>query len=196
VNRLVKPGKRTVALNPPGSRIRRAPVQVQPQTPVVPRKARVRTREEELWLGVAGIVALASACAALIVGVSAITRSDGSASAAEPERFSHCYSGKRQNCVWDGDTANIDGERVEIAGMDAPEVSGSTCPNERRRGIDAAVRLRDLLNSGEVKLLGTQRAHDGRLLTKVEVDGRDVGVAMVAAGVAREYGGGPRSWCD
>lgn len=185
-----------MALTPAPSRIRRAPVQVQPQTPVVPRKARVRTREEELWLGVAGIVVLASACTALIVGISAITRSDGSASAVEPERFSHCYSGKTVNCVWDGDTANIDSERVEIAGMDAPEVRGAACPDERRRGIDAAVRLRDLLNSGEVKLLGTQRAHDGRLLTKVEVDGRDVGAAMVAAGVARQYGGGPRSWCD
>ena len=98
--------------------------------------------------------------------------------------------------MWDGDTANIDGERLEIAGMDAPEVRGAACPDERSRGIDAAVRLRDLLNSGEVKLLATQRAHDGRMLTKVEVDGRDVGAAMVAAGVAREYGGGPRSWCD
>ena len=195
MNRLIKPGKQTVALTPAPSRIRRAPVQIQPQTPVVPRKARVRTREEELWLGVAGIVALASACAALIVGVSAITRSDGAA-APVPERFSHCYTGKTVNCVWDGDTANIDGERLEIAGMDAPEVRGAACPDERSRGIDAAVRLRDLLNSGEVKLLATQRAHDGRLLTKVEVGGRDVGAAMVAAGVAREYGGGPRSWCD
>ena len=187
--------RETVALTPAPSRIRRDPVQLQPQVPVVPRKARLRTREEELWFGAAGIVVLASACAALIVGISAITRSDGAA-APVPERFSHCYSGKRLNCVWDGDSATIDGQRVEIAGMDAPEVRGAACPDERRRGIDAAVRLRDLLNSGDVKLLGAQRAQDGRLLRKVEVDGRDVGAAMVASGVAREYGGGPRSWCD
>lgn len=184
-----------MALNPAGSRIRRAPVSIQPQTPVVPRKARVRTREEELWLGAAGIVVLASACAALVIGVSAITRSDGAA-APVPLRFSHCYSGNRLNCVWDGDTATIDGQRVEIAGMDAPEVSGAACPDERRRGIVAAVRLRDILNSGDVKVLGTQRAHDGRILTTVQVNGRDVGAAMVASGAAREYGGGPRSWCD
>ena len=187
--------RQTVALTPAPSRIRREPVQLQPQVPVVPRKARLRSREEELWLGAAGIVVLASACAALIVGISAITRSDGAAAPVQ-QRFSHCYSGNRVNCVWDGDTVTIDGQRVEIAGMDAPEVRDAACPEERRRGINAAVRLRVLLNSGDVKLLGTQRAHDGRVLTKVEVNGRDVGATMVASGAAREYGGGPRSWCD
>ena len=193
MNRQFKPGRQTVALNPAGSRIRRAPVQIQPQTPVVARKVRLRTREEELWLGAAGIVMLASACAALIVGISAITRSDGAAPV--QQRFSHCYSGNHVNCVSDGDTVTIDGQRVEIAGMDAPEVRDAGCLEERRRGINSAVRLRALLNSGDVKLRGTQRAHDGRLLTRVEVNGRDVAAAMVASGAAREYGGGPRSWC-
>ena len=194
MNRQFKPGRQTVALNQ--SRIRRAPVRLQPQVPVVPRKVRVRTREQELWAGVAGIVVLAAASAALIVGVSAITRSDGSATAAVPDRFNHCWNGGGPDCVWDGDTARIAGERVEIAGMDAPEVGGAACPEERRRGINAAIRLRDLLNSGEVTVLGAQRAHDGRMLRKVEVDGRDVGAAMIAANAARAYGGGPRSWCD
>ncbi len=186
-----KPGRQTVALNQ--SRIRRAPVRIQPQVPV--KKAQPRTREQELWAGVAGIVLLAAACFALIMGVSAITRSSAAPSA-PPPRFNHCYNGAGPDCVWDGDTINLNGERVEIAGMDAPEIRGSACTEESRSGIAAAVRLRELLNSGEVKVMGTERGTDGRLLTRLDVGGRDLAAAMIAQGVAREYAGGPRSWCD
>jgi micrococcal nuclease len=34
-----------------------------------------------------------------------------------------------------------------------------------------------------------------RLLRNVAVNGEDVGEAMIAAGVARDYGTGRRSWC-
>ena len=58
------------------------------------------------------------------------------------------------------------------------------------------MRLREILNSGEVKVTGTERGADGRLLTRLEAGGRDVATAMIAQDVARGYGGGPRSWCD
>jgi endonuclease YncB( thermonuclease family) len=57
------------------------------------------------------------------------------------------------------------------------------------------VRLHELLNSGKVTLGSTEREADGRLLRRVAVDGRDVSKAMIGAGVARDYGSGPRSWC-
>jgi micrococcal nuclease len=192
VKQQFKPGRQTVALQQP-SRVRRAPVPIQPQVPV--KKAQPRTREQELWAGVAGIVLLATACFALTIGVSAVTRSSGAPSAPPPP-FNHCYNGAGPNCVWDGDTINLNGQRVEIAGMDAPEIHGAACTEESQRGIAAAVRLRELLNSGEVKVRGTERGVDGRLLTRLDVGGRDVATAMVAQDVAREYAGGPRSWCD
>lgn len=34
-----------------------------------------------------------------------------------------------------------------------------------------------------------------RLLRNVQVDGADVGQALIAAGVAREYGSGRQGWC-
>jgi len=193
VSKQWKPGRQTVALQQQPSRVRRAPVRIQPQIPV--KKAQLRTREQELWAGVIGIVLLAAACFALIMGVSAITRSSGAPSV-PPQAFNHCYSGAGPNCVWDGDTINLNGERVEIAGMDAPEIRGAACTEESRRGITAAVRLREILNSGEVKVTGTERGADGRLLTRLEAGGRDVATAMIAQDVARGYGGGPRSWCD
>jgi endonuclease YncB( thermonuclease family) len=36
---------------------------------------------------------------------------------------------------------------------------------------------------------------NGRLLRNLAVDGKDVGQALIAAGLARRYGGGKRSWC-
>ena len=188
-----KPGRQTVALQQAPSKVRRAPVRIQPQVPVT--KAPPRTREQELLAGAIGIVVLAAAFFALIMGTSAITELSGPP-AVPPPRFNHCYNGGGPNCVWDGDTINLDGEQIEIAGMDAPEIRGAACTDESRLGITAAVRLRDLLNRGEVKVTGTERGINGRLLTKLEAGGRDVATAMLAQGAARPYAGGPRSWCD
>ena len=189
-----KPGRETVALpsEPRPSRIRRDPVRLDAKAVKPP-----PTREREIWTAIAGVVLIAAGCTALIVGVSAVTSSDSSAAAAPSaaDQFTFCRTGAEPNCVIDGDTAVIAGERLEIAGMDAPEVRGAGCPAESRRGIQAAVRLRELLNGGTVAVTGTERGADGRLLRKVEVDARSVGLTMTAAGLARDYGGGLKSWC-
>jgi endonuclease YncB( thermonuclease family) len=57
--------------------------------------------------------------------------------------------------------------------------------------------LQALLNSGAVTMTSIDLDRDvyGRLLRDVQVNGADVGEAMVGAGMAREYRGGRRSWC-
>jgi endonuclease YncB( thermonuclease family) len=99
--------------------------------------------------------------------------------------------------VVDGDTFWIDGQKVRIAGIDAPETHPSRCEDEARLGNRATEQLHALLNSGAVTMTGIDRDRDryGRLLRNVAVNGADVGEAMIAAGVAREYGRGRRSWC-
>ena len=111
--------------------------------------------------------------------------------------FGFCHSGGGSDCVVDGDTFYIGGEKVRIAGIDAPETHPPRCPEEARLGAAATERLQSLLNSGSVTMSSIDRDRDtyGRLLRDVQVDGADVGAAMVAAGVAREYGSGRRSWC-
>lgn len=193
MSKIWKPGKPTVELpsEPRPSRIRRDPVRLGPKVepkPVSP--------EREILTAVAGVVVVAAACAALIVGVSQVTYSKAPAVAAAVPTFGYCRTGGGPDCVIDGDTFLMAGERVEVAGIDAPEIHPSRCAEEASRGIEAAIRLRRLLNSGTVTLAGTEREADGRMLRKVEVAGRDVGAAMIAGGVAREYGGGPRSWCS
>jgi endonuclease YncB( thermonuclease family) len=99
--------------------------------------------------------------------------------------------------VVDGDTFWINGEKVRIAGIDAPETHDYGCESELALGDRATEKLQALLNSGAVTMTSIDRDRDvyGRLLRDVQVNGADVGAAMVSAGVAREYAGGRRSWC-
>lgn len=120
------------------------------------------------------------------------------ASGAVSASFGYCKWGGGTNCVVDGDTFYLGGDKVRIAGIDAPETHDYRCPSELALGNRATEMLHSLLNSGGVTMTSIDRDRDvyGRLLRNVAVNGQDVGEAMVRAGVAREYGSGRRSWCD
>lgn len=95
----------------------------------------------------------------------------------------------------DGDTIRVDGERVRVMGLDAPEMHGA-CPAE----VSAARRARDRmaeLVSGGVTLRRHGRDRYRRLLAVVEDSrGRDVAGVMIREGLARPYGGERRQgWC-
>jgi micrococcal nuclease len=111
--------------------------------------------------------------------------------------FGSCKWGGGTDCVVDGDTFYIGGQKVRIAGIDAPETHDYRCPSELQLGDQAASQLQALLNLGGVTMTGVDRDRDayGRLLRNVSVNGQDVGEALIASGVAREYGSGRRSWC-
>ena len=123
--------------------------------------------------------------------------SSGRTAEAVRTAFGYCYRGGGTNCVVDGDTFYINGDKVRIAGIDAPETHPPRCNYEAQLGNEATGKLHDLLNSGAVTMTSIDRDRDvyGRLLRNVQVNGADVGEAMVRAGVAREYGSGRRSWC-
>jgi endonuclease YncB( thermonuclease family) len=127
------------------------------------------------------------------------TRSARSAHAIGAVRasFSYCKWGGGTNCVVDGDTFYIGGQKVRIADIDAPETHDYRCRSELELGERAARDLQALLNSGAVTMTSIDRDRDvyGRLLRNVSVNGRDVGEELIADGVARAYAGGRRSWC-
>jgi endonuclease YncB( thermonuclease family) len=127
----------------------------------------------------------------------AVVRGSEAAAPSVRATFGLCKWGGGTNCVVDGDTFYIGGAKVRIAGIDAPETHDYRCASELALGDRATEKLRALLNSGAVTMTGIDRDRDvyGRLLRNVQVDGADVGAAMVSAGVAREYGGGRRGWC-
>ena len=104
--------------------------------------------------------------------------------------FGFCHTGGGTNCVVDGDTFYLNGEKVRIAGIDAPETHDYGCPSELDLGNQATRKLHSLLGSGAITLTSIDRDRDvyGRLLRNVSVDGQDVGEAMIGAGVARVGG--------
>jgi endonuclease YncB( thermonuclease family) len=121
------------------------------------------------------------------------------AAAGDGERiqFSSCHVGGGYNCVVDGDTIWLKGQKMRIADIDTPETHDFQCPSEKELGDRATKRLRQLLNNGAVTLEPIDRDEDGygRKLRIVMVDGTSVGDTLVAEGLARWYGSGRQPWC-
>jgi len=111
--------------------------------------------------------------------------------------FGYCHTGGGTNCVVDGDTLWLAGQRIRVADIDAPETHVPRCAAEQQLGNQATRRLQQLLNGGAVSLQAIDRDEDryGRKLRVVLVDGRSVGEMLVGEGLARPYQGGRRPWC-
>lgn len=121
----------------------------------------------------------------------------GDTAAPVDRRFGLCHSGGGTNCVVDGDTFWMDGERVRIADIDAPETHPPRCPDEARLGDAATQRLQALLNQGSLTLEPADRDTDryGRKLRIVTRGGVSLGDQLVAEGLARQWTGRRRPWC-
>jgi micrococcal nuclease len=98
--------------------------------------------------------------------------------------------------VIDGDTFHYRGERIRIADIDTPEVSGQ-CAEERARAAEATRRLRTLLAEGPFELMRLGRDEDGygRKLRLVIRGGQSIGDQLVAEGLARTWSGRREPWC-
>lgn len=177
------------------SRIRREPVRLA-NDPRKERKVEAISLERQLWGGVTGILLIAGALVALAVGISIATFSnyDPVAAAADAARFAQCYNAAGPNCVLDGKTIYIDREKVRIAGVEVPKIQGAQCSDERSRGIDAALRLAELLNGGKVTMSAPIPNPSGAV-RKVFVNGDDVAPMLISAGLARPSEGDEQNWC-
>jgi micrococcal nuclease len=124
---------------------------------------------------------------------------DASRAVSTPIKFVFCSERGASNCVVDGDTIRLNGEKVRLVGLNTPEISGPACPAEAAKGEQAKSRLLDLLNSGKLVFAATadrNRDRYGRLLREVRVDGESVADIMIWEGLAEPYQGGQkRSWC-
>ena len=102
----------------------------------------------------------------------------------------------QQIYVIDGDTFDLNGERIRVAGIDAPETHPSRCPKEARLGNAATEELAELLRGRPLWISGTKTDRYGRSVRTVRVGGEDVADTMIGAGLARSYDGGKRQgWC-
>ncbi|MES2326116.1 MAG: thermonuclease family protein [Pseudomonadota bacterium] len=101
------------------------------------------------------------------------------------------YEGQQIRVI-DGDTFDIGGERIRVAGIDAPETHPSRCANEAAFGAAATQKLAELLRGGPLWISGTKTDRYGRSVRTVRVNGEDVADAMISAGLARNYDGKQR----
>lgn len=143
-------------------------------------------------------VLLSAALLGIVVAVAIpVSERAGQPVAAGARTFGVCHTGGGRDCAVDGDTAWVDGMKIRIADIDAPETHPPRCAHEAELGERATLRLAQLLSAGPITLTSVDRDEDryGRKLRVVERDGRSLGDQLVAEGLARPWTGRRRPWC-
>lgn len=122
----------------------------------------------------------------------------GTTASAKTRAFNFCHTGGGTNCVVDGDTIWLDGEKVRMADIDAPETHPPRCRREAELGERATRRLHELVNAGPLEAVpvGSRDADRyGRKLRVLMRDGQSLGEVLVSEGLARTWDGARRPWC-
>lgn len=112
--------------------------------------------------------------------------------------FAKCGLSKRYNCVVDGDTIYLNGQKTRLAGIDTPETHPARCSYEAKLGARATRRLTELLNNGPFTVKSiSDRDEDryGRKLRTLHRSGQSLGSILVAEGLARKWQGRRLPWC-
>jgi micrococcal nuclease len=112
--------------------------------------------------------------------------------------FTLCHTGGGTNCVVDGDTVWLDGIKIRVADIDAPETHPPRCEREADLGNRATQRLLALVNAGPLEAVPAGRRDADRYGRKLRVllrNGRSLGDQLVQEGLARTWDGARRPWC-
>ncbi|WP_210386044.1 thermonuclease family protein [Phyllobacterium sp. SYP-B3895] len=138
--------------------------------------------------------------ATVLAGVFA-SRFDMSSSGERPLSLVNPFVAKTALYVVDGDTIHYNGEKIRIANIDTPEISGAKCDTELKRGLNAKAALKLLLEGETLEVRRgdptTGRTIDkyGRTLALVSIRGRDVGTILIQQRHARPWVGRRMPWC-
>lgn len=100
--------------------------------------------------------------------------------------------------VVDGDTVRSAGVTYRLANIDAPETGGrARCDSEAALGAAATQRARGLVAEADVVAVVPTGRTDryGRVVARVEVDGRDLGEVLMEEGLAQPWRGRRGQWC-
>jgi endonuclease YncB( thermonuclease family) len=115
------------------------------------------------------------AAAALVAGLVGLSAGEASA---------QTLTGRAS--VVDGDTLEIQGQRVRLWGVDAVE-SSQSCGTVGACGRKAAFALQNLVGQRPVSCSQKDTDRYGRVVAVCSVSGQDLGAYMVAQGWARDY---------
>jgi micrococcal nuclease len=92
----------------------------------------------------------------------------------------------------------MDGIKIRVADIDAPETHPSRCEHEADLGNRATERLFELVNQGPFTAEGTGFRDEDRYGRKLRVlmrDGQSLGSILVQEGLARPWDGSRHPWC-
>jgi len=131
------------------------------------------------------------------VAVAGAVQGSSHPSQLHPEDFQRCRK-VRLNCVVDGDTFWLNGVKIRLVDVDAPEIGKPRCAEELRLGDLATNRLIEFLNAGPFELSrsgGPLRDRFGRELFLVTRDGKSIGDLLVEQGLAHRWRGTKEPWC-
>lgn len=147
-----------------------------------------------------GPVALATAAIIGVAGgLASLSMLDRAVAKDEISRtFTLCHIGGGTNCVVDGDTIWLDGEKIRVADIDTPETHGPKCQAEGELGAKATRRLHALVNAGPFSIspIGNRDTDRfGRKLRVLTRDGQSLGDVLVSEGLARTWTGRREQWC-
>lgn len=90
--------------------------------------------------------------------------------------------------------------KIRVLGIDTPEKGHlAQCPKEAEMAIRASKFTREFI--GQVRKMDVDKcSHDkygGRIDCEVYINGKSLGDALIASGLARKYNGGKKSsWCE
>ncbi len=105
-----------------------------------------------------------------------------------------CGSAKRINCVVDGDTIWLEGEKIRLESFNTPEMNGK-CFVERQLAQQAKMRLRQILSAEPFKVSRNGKDRYGRTLAVISNSSGNVGDILIREGLAHEWRGRKESWC-
>lgn len=154
-----------------------------------------RKKRRQRNLAILAMISGLASAAALAISVPSMTLA---ASNMASIKFEKCSGGRRIACVIDGDTLWIDGTKVRIADIDAPEINEPKCASELALGNRATERLIELVNKGPFELQawpGRDKDRYGRALRVLVRNGRSLGDILVSEGLARTRTGRREPWC-
>jgi len=108
----------------------------------------------------------------------------------------------RRIVIIDGDTIDVQGERIRILNIDAPESFRSRCEAELKLALRTKERLAQLLRSGPVEINREGQDRYRRTLATIRIREGDVGRILVRESLALRWQEGPAAkeyrlkvWC-